>query len=301
MRSSDNSIDQHKNSCIAVIGGGISPEREISIKSAQNVFKSLKGLGLNAIELDPADPAFFTTQFDVAFNCLHGKWGEDGGLQGYCELKKIPYTGPGVLATSIGFNKPMFKSILLELGISVPRQITNKTDVPFIANPVSEGSSIGVSIIKNEEDWEAAIKKTPAVLTNEYFFEEYIVGKEITSGVIEINGEITILPILEIRSSNEFYDFDSKYTPGKTTFVIPAAIDPLLKETIERISKQIYRAFNCKGCIRIDMIIDKDGPKVLEMNTNPGLTELSDIPAQANAMGITFDELMIHYLNSAKY
>ena len=111
---------------------------------------------------------------------------------------------------------------------------------------------------------------------------------------------MTVLPILEIKSSNEFYDYDSKYTPGKTAFIIPANIDHSMKETIEGISKKIYTVFNCKGCIRIDMMIDSTGPKVLEMNTCPGLTELSDIPAQANAMGIGFDDLMIHYLNSAK-
>ena len=133
-----------------------------------------------------------------------------------------------------------------------------------------------------------------------YFFEEYISGKEVTSGVLDINGEITVLPILEINTSNEFYDYDGKYTPGKTSFILPANITHEMKDAIHKISKQIYEYFECKGCIRIDIMIDESGPKVIEMNTSPGLTDLSDIPAQAKAMGMSFEELMIHYLNSAK-
>lgn len=226
--------------------------------------------------------------------------GEDGGIQGYCELKKIPYTGPGIKATTVGLNKPLFKMVLNQLGIPVPKAIPDANEFPLIAKPISEGSSIGIEIIKNKAELDHAIKNKPEIGTNTYFFEKYISGKEITSGVLDMNGDITVLPILEINTSNEFYDFDGKYTPGKTSFILPANINQQTKEEIHKISKKIYDYFECKGCIRIDMMIDYDGPKVIEMNTNPGLTDLSDIPAQAKSMGISFEELMIHYLNSAK-
>ena len=300
MRSSNDSVIEYKDKTIAVISGGISTERDVSLRSGKNVYLSLKNMGFTVIELDPSQPSFFDASFDIAFNCLHGKWGEDGGIQGYCELRQIPYTGPGIKATTVGLNKPLFKMVLRQLGIPVPKDISDPNEFPFIAKPVSEGSSIGIEIIKNKAALDDAIKNNPAMGSRTYFFEEYILGKEVTSGVLDINGEVTVFPILEINTSNEFYDYDGKYTPGKTSFILPANITHEMKAEIHKISKQIYDHFECKGCIRIDIMIDESGPKVIEMNTNPGLTDLSDIPAQAKAMGMSFEELMIHYLNSAK-
>jgi D-alanine-D-alanine ligase len=302
MRSQNYTVENIENKCIAVIGGGNSTEREVSLRSSQNVYNALKEMELNVIQLDPAERSFFSSPFDIAFNCLHGAWGEDGGLQGYCELKKIPYTGPGVLATTVGFNKPVFKSIIQTLGVPVPNIIKQKnpSSFPFIVKPVADGSSIGISIVKSEEDWQKLIIKSPEVEGAKYFKEEYLEGKEITSGVLTINGELTVLPILEINTKNEFYDYDGKYTKGKTELIVPAVIPSDVAKTVREISKKIYIHFNCKGCIRIDMIIHNGLPKVLEMNTNPGLTTLSDIPAQAKAMGIPFNELVLIYLQSAK-
>ena len=300
MRSSNHSIDKYKGKVIAVIGGGISNERDISLMSAKNVEESLERLGLNWISLDPMDPKFFTTPFDIAFNCLHGQWGEDGGLQGYCELRQIPYTGPGIKATSVGLNKPIFKAVLNQLGIPVPALITSPTTYPFIVKPVSEGSSIGISIVSSRNDWETLLKKKPEVIEKNYFMEEYIVGQEVTAGVIEIDGEIVVMPILEIETANTFYDYDGKYTPGKSTYILPANIDKDTDQMIQDISREIYAYFSCKGCIRIDFMIDDTGPKVLEMNTSPGITKGSNVPAQSKAMGLSFDELVLHYLNSAR-
>tara|TARA_A100001015_G_C15041564_1_gene740034 strand:- start:1629 stop:2531 length:903 start_codon:yes stop_codon:yes gene_type:complete len=300
MRSSNYSIEKYKNKIIAVIGGGISSERNISLLSADNVYKTLKQMGLNAIQLNPMNPEFFSTSFDIAFNCLHGQWGEDGGIQGYCEIKQIPYTGPGIKATSIGLNKPLFKSILKDIEIPVPEQVKGPNRFPFIVKPASEGSSIGISIVKNKNEYDQLVNQNPDILTKKYFFEEFITGQEITSGVIEIDNKPTILPLLEIETDNEFLDYEAKYTPGKTRFICPANVSSNLNKEIHIISKKIFEFFECKGCIRIDFMIDNGKPKVLEMNTSPGLTNLSDIPAQAKAMDIQFDELMIHYLNSAK-
>ena len=300
MRSSNYSIEKYKNKLIAVIGGGISSERNISILSADNVYKTLQEMGLNVIKLDPMTPEFFTTSFDIAFNCLHGKWGEDGGIQGYCEIKQIPYTGPGIKATSIGLNKPLFKSILKDIQIPVPEQYRSPTKFPLIVKPSSEGSSIGISIVKSKTEYDQLVKEKPEILSKDYFFEEFIVGQEITSGIIEIDNKPIVLPLLEIETDNEFLDYEAKYTPGKTRFICPANVTSDIKREIIKISKKIFEFFECKGCIRIDCMIDNGQPKVLEMNTSPGLTNLSDIPAQAKAMDIQFDELMVHYLNSAK-
>ena len=300
MRSSNYSIDEYKNKRIAVISGGVSSEREVSLKSGKNVFNALKGMGLNVIELDPSTSKFFEVSFDIAFNCLHGKWGEDGGLQGYCELMNIPYTGPGIKATAMGLNKPIFKSVLQQLGIPVPKQLKHPETFPCMSKPAEEGSSIGVSLIKSKNEWDEEVKKRPEILSKDYFIEEYIDGKEVTSGVIKINGDVVVLPILEIQTSHDFYDFEVKYSSGKTKYIVPANVNAETKQAIEDISKEIYHYFDCKGCIRIDMMIDENGPKVIEMNTNPGITEFSNIPAQAKAMGISFEELLVHYLNSAK-
>jgi D-alanine-D-alanine ligase len=301
VRSTNYSIDNLKQKRIAVIGGGTSAERDISLQSSSHVYNALIALGLNTIHLDPSDPTFFTEPFDIAFNCLHGTWGEDGGFQEYCELKNIPYTGSGVLAATVGFNKPLFKSMIKDLGVPVPNIIKNKHNVafPFIVKPIAEGSSIGISIIKSDKEWQALIGTSPEVESTTYFKEEYLEGKEITSGVLTINGELTVLPILEINTKNEFYDYDGKYTKGKTELIVPAGIPSEVAKTVQEISKKIYTHFNCKGCIRIDIIIHNGVPKVLEMNTNPGLTGLSDIPAQAAAMGISFNDLVLIYLQSA--
>ena len=170
----------------------------------------------------------------------------------------------------------------------------------MVVKPVDEGSSIGVSIINSEDEWQDLKLTKPEVLSDNYFCEQYIKGRELTSGVIEIENEIVVLPILEIQTSNEFYDYDGKYTPGKSKLIVPAEISVDIEQKIQVLSKKIFKYFKCKGCIRIDIMMDADIPRVLEMNTSPGLTELSDIPAQALAMGISFDSLVLHLLSSAK-
>ncbi|MBL6722954.1 MAG: D-alanine--D-alanine ligase [Candidatus Margulisbacteria bacterium] len=301
MRSPNHSINKLKSKRIAVVGGGVSAEREVSLKSAQNVSESLERLGLDFIQIDPSEDSFFSARYDIAFNCLHGQWGEDGGLQGYCELRNIPYTGPGVRPTSIAFNKPIFKAILNQWGIPTPTLIEPPLSFPFIVKPVSDGSSIGIFIVRSKTDWEQLIQTNPVVQTKQYFFEEYIQGQEITIGVINIENEVVVMPALEIKTCNEFYDYEAKYTPGKTEYIVPANIESGTLKLVQQYSLDIYKKFDCKGCVRIDIIIDKTGPKILEMNTNPGLTKGSNVPAQARAMGIDFDALVLYYLNGATH
>jgi D-alanine-D-alanine ligase len=289
----------YNHTTIAVIGGGISNEREISIKSAQNVAESLERMGLNFVMLDPTTKDFFSTPFDIAFNCLHGEWGEDGGLQGYCNLRKIPFTGPGLTAAT-GFNKVLFKYILQQSNIIVPKQILSPDRFPLIVKPKIGGSSLGIHIVKSTEEWTKLIQKTPLILTPNYFYEEYISGQEVSCGLIKIKNEIVVFPIIEIKPTCEFYSYEAKYTKGKTNYLLPANVHRQIQEKISSISKEIYAIFDCKGCIRLDFIINNNTPYVLEMNTNPGISKGSIVPKITNHMGIGFDELVQHYLNSAQ-
>ncbi|MGA0242027.1 MAG: D-alanine--D-alanine ligase family protein [Candidatus Marinamargulisbacteria bacterium] len=299
MRSSNHRLTSFENKVIAVIGGGVSSEREVSLRSAKNVATALRAMGLTIIECDPSTPDFFDASFDIAFNCLHGEWGEDGGLQGYCHLKGIPYTGPGIKPTMIGYDKPLFKQLAQGLGILTPSSHDGPDTYPFIVKPKRNGSSIGVHIVKSESHWHQLMQSSPEIAGDDYFFESYIDGIEITSGVLTVDNTVVVLPILEIETSHDFYDLDAKYTPGKTDFILPARVPVEVSHRVIELSTQIYKAFGCKGCIRIDIIVKDHQPYVLEMNTNPGLTELSDIPAQAAAMGMDFKALMGHYLASA--
>ena len=301
MRSQNNPLNGLTDKKIAVLAGGPSNEREISFKSAENVYQSLIKQSLNAFILDVSDDQFFNTSFDIGFNCVHGKWGEDGCLQGYLEMKGVPYTGPGVMATSVGLNKPVFKTLIEAIGIKTAKQVhpNNGWTEPFVAKLISSGSSIGVHIINSSEEWVELQKETPDISSNHYFYEAYIPGREVTVGVIDINQTAMALPVLEIQTKNEFYDFHGKYTPGQSNLIVPADIDSNIENEMKQIAMNIYQYFNCKGCIRVDMIFNDSGIYVLEMNTSPGLTQLSDIPAQAKAAGISFDELVLIYLQSA--
>ncbi len=281
------------------MGGGFSNEREISVRSAHNVATALTALGYTIVCVDPADGSFFDHRFDVAFNCLHGGWGEDGGFQAYCEQHGIPYTGPGVYASSIGFNKPIFKTMARTWGIPVPEDRGVNGPFPMVAKPAKGGSSIGVYMAMNALAWDAIVVAHPEVRGPDYMREAYHAGREITSGILTIAGEVTVLPILEIKTTNQFYDFEGKYTPGKTQLEAPASLPADVTDRVEAISRRIYKELACKGCIRVDMIITDHQVTVLEVNTSPGMTELSDIPAQAQARGMTFAEVVTHCLDSA--
>ena len=216
MRSSDSRLAWLKDKKIGLISGGPSNEKDVSKRSAKNVANALNSLGINFIELDPLNPEFFSSDFDIAFNCLHGRWGEDGALQGYCDLKGIKYTGPGIKATTIGFDKQLFKRNIQHLEYKTPA-IVQPSNNPFIIKPNSDGSSIGVHLVKTLDNYHQLVDKQPELLSSDYFFEDFIDGIEVTSGVLKIDNHIKVLPILEIQSKNEFYDLDAKYTPGKTS------------------------------------------------------------------------------------
>ena len=299
-----------KDEPIGLLAGGKSAERDISLKSAENVKTALENLGYRVIMLDLDDKLLSDIRkndIKHIYNILHGKYGEDGCVQGLLEINNIRYTGSGVLSSSICMDKNITKKILIDASLPVAPGFlidfstkTNdlKIDYPIIIKPVEEGSSIDVSIIKNNKELNIYLKdilpKYKRVLA-----EKYIKGKELTVGIIGTDNP-RVLPVLELIPRNTFYDFDAKYTPGKTEFVIPARISEKAREQIVDISLKAHKACQCYGVSRIDIMLDnKDNPYILEINTSPGMTSQSDLPAQAKAAGISMEELVMIILRSS--
>ncbi|RKY05602.1 D-alanine--D-alanine ligase [Candidatus Poribacteria bacterium] len=307
-----------KGKRIAVLMGGTSGERAVSLRSGRNVLNALRRQGLEAEGLDPADPDFVERLmrggFDIAFIALHGRGGEDGTIQGLLEVLGIPYTGSGVLASALAMNKVAAKRIFLSTGVPTPKFATidpggdielqcqeavELLGLPIVVKPTSEGSSLGVTIVRSAEDLPAVVRKTIAEY-RDVFLEEFIPGREVTVGVLGTGDEAWALPILELRPKKEFYDYEAKYTPGMTEFVIPAPFPREVEERIVEAALGAHRSLGCRDLSRVDMRVHPErGPFVTDVNTIPGLTDLSDLPAQAEAAGISYDELILIILGSA--
>lgn len=292
-----------KGKKIGVLMGGRSSEREISLKSGNAVLKGLLRKGYNAVGIDAGTDLAYVLKkkkIEVAFIALHGRWGEDGTVQGLLEVLGIPYTGSGVLGSSISLDKIMMKYILNGLKLPTPAYaICNSLTIPefplpFIVKPANEGSTIGMSIVRKEDEAvravECALKYDRNVL-----LEEYIEGSEITVAVV--NGEV--LPAIQVRPLKGFYDFESKYTKGMTEYVIPAHITKSIDKKARDIAIKVYRSFTLSGCARIDMIVSKNIPLVIDINTSPGMTETSLVPKAWAYLNRTFDELVEKIIEGA--
>ena len=302
-------IDQFKHKKIGVICGGYSRERAISMQSGQNIHNALVQLGYHSTIIDFAEENAINTMCDIAFIALHGSDGEDGSLQLVLNQKKMAYTGSDVEASLISNNKILTKVWCEENAIPVPkyqristilRELPDSFSYPVIVKPIQEGSSIDVYIIDNEVQ---LLDKTKELVEKyaQFLLEEYIEGKEVTIGIID-NPLPQLLPILELRPKNRFYDFEAKYTKGLTEFVLPAEISLSEKQLIHNYADCIYRKINAKGMARVDFLIcPKKGPLLLEVNTVPGMTETSDLPAQAKEVNIEFNELVEIILKSALF
>ncbi|MGB9612748.1 MAG: D-alanine--D-alanine ligase, partial [Candidatus Margulisiibacteriota bacterium] len=251
---------------------------------------------------------------DIVYIMLHGRFGEDGTVQGMLELANIPYTGSKVLASALAMNKLASKRVFDALKIPTPRylEIDRLSDIkkeiekikrsfplPLILKPTSEGSSFGVTLIKEEKE----LEETVGMAVNEYgdvFVEEYIKGKEVTVGILGKGKSTQALPVLELLPSKEFYDYEAKYTEGLTKFILPARLPKPLYQKTQEIALAAHRALGCWGVSRVDIIISSDHvPYVHDVNTIPGMTERSDLPAQAAHAGISFDQLVVRILESA--
>ncbi|HOF57867.1 MAG TPA: D-alanine--D-alanine ligase [Syntrophorhabdaceae bacterium] len=292
-----------KDKKIGVLMGGRSSEREISLKSGNAVLQGLLRKGYKAVGIDAGTDlaqVLKKQRIEAAFIALHGRWGEDGTVQGLLEVLGIPYTGSGVLGSSVSLDKVMMKYILNGLKLPTPAYaVCNSLTIPefplpFIVKPANEGSTIGMSIVRNKEE---AVKAVECALQYDrnVLLEEYIEGNEITVGIV--NDEV--LPVIQVRPLKGFYDFESKYTKGMTEYVIPAQITKSIDKKARNIAMKIYRSFALSGCARIDMIINKNTPRVIDINTSPGMTETSLVPKAWAYLGRTFDDLVERIIEGA--
>lgn len=300
-----------KDSKIAVLCGGMSSEREISLRSGKNCLAALQRLGYkNAAIVDVSENIMNDLKgFEFAYNTLHGKYGEDGCIQGVLEILKIPYTGCGVMASSICMNKeytkkvmqtaglPLIKSVYLLTGEN-PVEKVKELKYPLMIKPVSEGSSFGMNKVNNEAELIKAVEEARKYNDN-ILIEEYLVGTAATVGVLERNGKAFATEILELRPKNEWYDYECKYTKGMTEFVLPAELSEEMTSRVKEYAVKAFEVCGCSGVSRVDFHIVGDTPYILEVNTNPGMTDTSDLPAQAAAGGISYDELVEMILKSA--
>jgi D-alanine-D-alanine ligase len=310
-------VREQKDKKIGVLAGGISSEREISLKTGINIFESLKRSGYNADFIDVGDDLLEKVRsIDIAFLALHGRYGEDGTVQGLLELLKIPYTGSGVLSSAVVLDKILSKKIFIleniptppfiELDLNGPmpeldslkEDVEIKTGYPLVVKPNSEGSTIGIRTVYDGSQLEDGIKEA-AEYDKRILLEKYIKGRELTVGII--GSEPEALPIIEIKPKSGFFDFDSKYKKDLTEYIIPADIDEKTAENIIEISMSCHKILGCSGISRVDFILDSEGiPYVLEINTMPGMTSTSLVPMAADAAGISFDLLVEIILESAK-
>ncbi len=294
------------NKKIGVLCGGTSSEREISLKSGEAVFKAIKKMGLKTVLIDVDKniaQKLLKEKIDVAYVTLHGPMGEDGTIQGMLEIMKIPYTGCGVFASSASMDKIISKKLFEYAEIPtapwhevVKNSKNKKTNLsyPLVVKPATQGSAIGISIVKNKSEYEKALKLA-FKYDDRVLIEKYVKGTEITVSVL--NGKA--LPVIEIVPEGKFYDFKSKYTVGQSKHLIPPRLSKKTILETQKIGEKVFSEFLCKGTCRVDMIVDKnDKIWVLESNTLPGMTETSLFPDAARAAGMNFDKLVLEILKS---
>ncbi len=290
---------------VAVLFGGKSAEREVSLKSGSAVLAALLRQRVDAHAFDPATQDLNELKtYDRIFNALHGRFGEDGTIQGVLTLMNIPFTGSGVMASSVGMDKWRTKLLWRALSIKTPdfevvnaqsnfAEIEQKLGLPLFVKPANEGSSIGITKVKEKGGLEAAYllaaKADPLVIA-----EKYIGGGEYTVGIL--GGKP--LPIVRIVPKNEFYDYEAKYLRDDTQYLCPCGLTPETEAKIQQEALQAFRAIGCTGWGRVDFLMDEDGNHYfLEVNTSPGMTDHSLVPMAAKADGISFDKLVINILS----
>ena len=301
--------DELKNKRIAVLMGGLSAEREISLKTGRAVLKALFENGCNAIAVDVGrdlPEQLRAVDAEVAFICLHGRYGEDGTVQGLLEMMQIPYTGSGVLSSSMAMDKVVTKQILLYNEISTPGFLTYRVGenqravldrcrhFPLVVKPAREGSTIGISIVYDRAQLEAGLAE--AMRHDDLILiEDFIQGDEVTVSVL--NNEP--LPIIKIVPKGGFYDYASKYTPGQTEYLLPAPLEAVLYNRLQDVSVAACKALSCRGAARVDFMVREREFFCIEINTIPGMTETSLLPKAAAEAGLSFNELVMQILADA--
>ena len=308
-----------KDKTIAVIRGGKSAERKISLKTGKAILSALQTKGYQVVDVDPKDnlhQQLHENEIDCAFIALHGRYGEDGTIQGFLEMEEIPYTGSGVLGSALAMDKVSSKRIFEQFGINTPEfmvldkntyqqqweevaaKVKEKLSFPVVVKPALEGSSLGLSITKQADDLLADVKEA-FKYDQQILIEEYIAGKEITVAIIGTEN-LEALPVIEIKPKDGVYDFEAKYTKGATEFIIPANLENDVYQQAQEFSLQAHQVLNCQGVSRVDLRVNPEGKvSVLEVNTIPGMTETSLLPQAAAEKGISFPDLVEKILKLA--
>jgi D-alanine-D-alanine ligase len=292
---------------VAVLMGGGSNERAVSLLSGDAVFHALKRLGIEAEAFDPLDRDINEIQsYNKAFIALHGRGGEDGSIQAFLKSKNVAYTGSDSLSSAIGIDKLKTKLVWRSLNITTPDflQVTEKTSyaeiadaigVPFFIKPSNEGSSIGIDKIKNEKQYQNAFLKTSKIDTN-VIVEKFVDGEEYTVAIVD--GKT--LPVIKIKPSNEFYDYEAKYIKDDTKYICPSGIEKHKEALISEEALKAFKAIGCSSWGRVDFMMDKEGRHYfIEVNTSPGMTSHSLVPMAAKEVGINFDQLVLEILKTA--
>ncbi|RZI45895.1 D-alanine--D-alanine ligase [Candidatus Finniella inopinata] len=297
---------------VAVLMGGWSSEREVSLSSGVKVVKALKELGywVTPIDVTRSLPDLVQLLTDVkpniVFNALHGVGGEDGVIQGVLEMMQIPYTHSGVTASAIAMNKVLSRQIFIQHEIPVPAdkvisfddlKAAHPMDFPYVIKPIGEGSSRGVSIIYTETDYQNALNNW--TFGDQVLVEKYIPGREIQVSII--NGKA--VGAIELRVKDGYYDYDAKYTPGRAQHLMPAPLDAGALGTVSRLSEKAYHALGCRSVCRADFRYDDTAPDptfyLLEMNTQPGMTPTSLVPETVGYYGMSFNQLVQLLIDTA--
>lgn len=305
---------------VLVIYGGESSEREVSLKTGQGVYDALRKIGYKSELFDfkrnkILDLIDRITNADVIYIALHGKDGEDGKIQGLISMLGKPFVGSNESASSLAMNKFLTKQIVSTAGVPIAksikiasnhnikrktREILDNFNFPLVVKPNKEGSSFGLSLVKTQSDLEPAINKA-LNYDNEIIVEDYIKGREFTVSIIENQNEVISLPIIEIIPKNEFYDYESKYIEGGSTFNCPAKISTSLEKKLKNYAIRAHKLIGCKDYSRVDFIVDEKNlePYLLEINTLPGMTPTSLLPQAAKAFGYSYEKLVDHLINLA--
>lgn len=293
-----------KKKRIGVLMGGISEEREVSLRTGAAILKALQSKGYKAVGIDAGRDiagVLAKKKIDVAFLALHGRYGEDGCMQGLLEVMAIPYTGSGVKASALAMDKSAAKKVMLYHGVSTPASciyeegVKPKVKAPLVVKPACQGSAIGVSIVNKDSGLKAALREASR-FGGPVLIEKYIKGRELTVSILDGRA----LPTIEIRPKKGFYDYKNKYTKGATEFVVPAPMARPVEKRVAREACKAYESLGCAGAARVDVMLDSRGtPFVLEVNTIPGMTELSLFPRAAEAAGLDYASLVEEMLFGA--
>jgi len=295
---------------VAVLLGGRSAEREVSLKSGAMVLEALRGQGVDAHPFDPAErglDALIAERFQRVFIALHGRFGEDGTIQGILEWLGIPYTGSGVLASALAMDKVRTKRLWSAEGLPTPpyevlggdtdlKAVAKRLGVPLMVKPAAEGSSVGMSKVRAAADlkkaYALAVNYDPVVIA-----EKFIEGVELTVGIL---GE-QVLPIIKLETPRDFYDYEAKYVADDTRYLIPSGLAARKESEVQALCLKAYRSLGCRGWGRVDLMLNRQGrPYLLEVNTSPGMTDHSLVPMAARAVGMSYPELCRRILEAAR-